>query len=138
MYVITAPSELLILIISQENSYHKQLNENLRSNIYKQSISLSTDHVIHVHVLHEIFNHPGDWTFLAVLPKLTTSNLIKSNTKWIVLCEDRSLIQLKPLIDNLSQEDYTKVRAHFSHEKKNCNMSLKKFTYKTVPFVIFI
>ncbi|XP_055857771.1 beta-1,3-glucosyltransferase [Episyrphus balteatus] len=103
-----APSELLILIISQENSYHKQLNENLRSNIYKQSISLSTDHVIHVHVLHEIFNHPGDWTFLAVLPKLTTSNLIKSNTKWIVLCEDRSLIQLKPLIDNLSQEDYTK------------------------------
>ncbi|XP_055916522.1 beta-1,3-glucosyltransferase [Eupeodes corollae] len=101
------PSELLILIISQENSYHKQLNENLRSNIHKQSILLSKNHLIHVHVLHEILNHPGDWTFLAVLPKLTTSNLIKSNTKWIILCEDLSLIQLKPLIDNLSQEDYT-------------------------------
>lgn len=102
------PSELLILIVSQETSYHKQLNENLQNNIYKQSISLSTGPLIHVHVLHEIFNHPGDWTFLSIIPNLITSNLIKSNTKWIILCKDQTLIQLKPLLDNLSQEDYTK------------------------------
>lgn len=30
-------------------------------------------------------------------------------TKWLILCEDQSIVDLKALINNLKNEDYTKV-----------------------------
>lgn len=32
-----------------------------------------------------------------------------SETKWLILCEDQSIVDLKALINNLKNEDYTKV-----------------------------
>lgn len=32
-----------------------------------------------------------------------------SQTKWLILCEDQSIVDLKALINNLQNEDYTKV-----------------------------
>lgn len=34
-----------------------------------------------------------------------------SQTKWLILCEDQSIVDLKALINNLKNEDYTKVSA---------------------------
>lgn len=39
--------------------------------------------------------------------KSTSSKPIE--TKWLILCEDQSIVDLKALINNLKNEDYTKV-----------------------------
>lgn len=39
----------------------------------------------------------------------STANASMSQTKWIILCEDQSIVDLKALINNLQYEDYTKV-----------------------------
>lgn len=81
---------------------------------------------------HETFQSVGSW---AITPILAASseyidNIVashrdstdKSNlrsaqhindvtlqTKWLILCEDQSIVDLKALINNLKNEDYTKV-----------------------------
>lgn len=39
----------------------------------------------------------------------STSSSNPSQTKWLILCEDQSIVDLKALINNLKNEDYTKV-----------------------------
>lgn len=38
-----------------------------------------------------------------------TSPASQFQTKWLILCEDQSIVDLKALINNLKNEDYTKV-----------------------------
>lgn len=39
----------------------------------------------------------------------SSANVRMSETKWIILCEDQSIVDLKALINNLQYVDYTKV-----------------------------
>lgn len=40
---------------------------------------------------------------------ITSSPSSAIETKWLILCEDQSIVDLKALINNLEHEDYTKV-----------------------------
>ncbi|XP_037961043.1 beta-1,3-glucosyltransferase [Teleopsis dalmanni] len=102
----SAPIEVLILITSQDNSYHHQLSTKLRNNIISQSHAISLDYLINVQILHKIFNHPGDWSLLTALPYLSRY-IVSDNTKWIILCEDSTHIALQQLLEKLRQENHT-------------------------------
>lgn len=88
---------------------------------------------------HETFQSVGSWAITPILAASTeyidnivasqrdpntpnTSNLYSAptnnsditsskalQTKWLILCEDQSIVDLKALINNLKNEDYTKV-----------------------------
>lgn len=48
---------------------------------------------------------------VAATAATTPSSSPASQTKWLILCEDQSIVDLKALINNLKNEDYTKVSA---------------------------
>ncbi|XP_055381895.1 beta-1,3-glucosyltransferase [Condylostylus longicornis] len=106
--VSLAPSNILILILSQQNDYNIQLAYNLRFDLLNQSLLFSRENLINVYLTHEVFSHIGDWTILYLLPSLMKTNIINENIKWILFCEDQSKINLKNLIKGLSTVDYTK------------------------------
>ncbi|KAL5281193.1 B3GALTL family protein [Megaselia abdita] len=94
---------------SYNNNHNNQFKENLRESIYNQSILISKDNLINVYFLHEIFDQPGYWTFLNALPYIMfETNLVKPNTKWIILSEDLSSFDLHYLLNSLAKEDHNK------------------------------
>lgn len=93
-----------------KNNHNNQFKENLRKSIYNQSILISRDNLINVYFLHEIFDHPGYWSFLNALPYIIyETNLVKPNTKWIILSEDHNSFDLHYLLNSLAKEDHNKV-----------------------------
>ncbi|KAI8119432.1 hypothetical protein FF38_06836 [Lucilia cuprina] len=119
------PIDVVFFVQSQDTKYYNELSRNLKENIIKQSIELQPNYRIKVHVLHELFNYPGDWTIHNVIPKLvllhknmntkmskTTNNnqqmeIISDNTRWVVFCEDQTHVQLKLLMEKLNDENHT-------------------------------
>lgn len=121
LYFPTDPDEITIFISCNQqgngqeygynNNHNNQFKENLRESIYNQSILISKDNLINVYFLHEIFDQPGYWTFLNALPYIMfETNLVKPNTKWIILSEDLSSFDLHYLLNSLAKEDHNKVR----------------------------
>lgn len=109
-YLFSAPNEILILILSQPDAYHNGLAKNLYDNITHQSSHLNSTNPINVKILHEIVDQPGYWTFLAILPHLEEQQRIGPNIKWVVLCEDQSVIDLKLLLDGLEEWNWKQAR----------------------------
>jgi hypothetical protein len=62
-----------------------------------------------VYLSHEVLEKSNAW---AVTPALIDilNQLIKPQTKWLVLCEANSVVNLKKLLLSLAKEDETKVR----------------------------
>jgi hypothetical protein len=62
-----------------------------------------------VYLSHEVLYKSNAW---AVTPALIDilNQLIKPQTKWLVLCEANSVVNLKKLLLSLAKEDETKVR----------------------------
>lgn len=97
-------------------------------------------HLPKIILSHETFNSVGSWAITPILaPSIEyidkmiastdgsnaaqkTSSNVSTNapspslqTKWLILCEDQSIVDLKALINNLKNEDHTKVSTN-----KNC------------------
>lgn len=89
-------------------------------------------HLPKIILSHETFNSVGSWAITPILApsieyidKMIASNHgsnkaqktspnVSTNapplqTKWLILCEDQSIVDLKALINNLKNEDHTKV-----------------------------
>lgn len=57
-----------------------------------------------IYLTHETFNH-GSWAITPLLAE-NVRKILTVETKWLILCEDQSGIDLKALIDNLNKEDF--------------------------------
>lgn len=60
-----------------------------------------------IYLTHETFNH-GSWAITPLLGE-NIRKILTVETKWLILCEDQSGIDLKALIDNLNKEDFSAV-----------------------------
>lgn len=64
-----------------------------------------------VYLSHEVFHKSStqSWAITPILIDILTQ-LIKPKTKWFVVCEANSMVNLKQLLMDLEQEDYRMVR----------------------------
>ncbi|XP_037042574.1 beta-1,3-glucosyltransferase [Bradysia coprophila] len=97
-----APHELTILIRSQSDLYNRQFAIDLKEDILQQTHGLKPPQI---YLTHETFNH-GSW---AITPLLVENlrKIFTSETKWLILCEDQSGVDLTALVDNLNKEDFS-------------------------------
>ncbi|XP_013114966.2 beta-1,3-glucosyltransferase [Stomoxys calcitrans] len=124
-----APIEVIFFIRSQDAPPQNQLSQHLKENLIRQSKELQPDYSIKVQILHELFNYPGEWSLLHIIPHLmsttymtrtteTTSprtsgqieigeELITHLTRWIVFCEDTTSVNVRLLMQRLTLENHT-------------------------------
>uniref|UniRef100_T1PKK8 Fringe-like glycosyltransferase domain-containing protein n=1 Tax=Musca domestica TaxID=7370 RepID=T1PKK8_MUSDO len=123
------PIEILFLIRSQPIPPHSQLGQHLKENLTRQATQLQPDYNIKVHILHELFNYPGQWTILHIMshlmagqamgttttttpPSTTTKQidngmeLITNLTRWIIFCEETTSINVRQLLARLTDENH--------------------------------
>lgn len=64
-----------------------------------------------IYLSHEVFQSKSNsWAIKPILIDIL-NQLIKPKTKWLVLCETNSVINLRKLLQSLEVEDETKVSA---------------------------
>ncbi|XP_063285541.1 beta-1,3-glucosyltransferase [Pelobates fuscus] len=97
--------EIVIVIQSQSNTFHKKRAENLRENLLNQASSISKD-LPRVLLLHEILKNEGSWTVLPVIPHL--ADVHGKNSSWIFFCEEETTVKLQRLLETLQRFDNTK------------------------------
>lgn len=61
-----------------------------------------------VYLSHEVFSKSSAWAITPVLIDIL-NQLIKPHTKWLVMCEASSMVNLGKLLTNLEAEDETNV-----------------------------
>lgn len=69
-----------------------------------------------VHLSHRDFSHVGDWTILPLIPQLY--HLHRTNSSWMFFVEDRTKINLKVLLETLSNYNETDVSFKFLIETR--------------------
>lgn len=74
-------------------------------------LASSTKHIENV-LLQSVSSNGNDKSSSTVANQ-SSANVRTSQTKWIILCEDQSIVDLKALINNLQCEDYRKVSIRF-------------------------
>ncbi|XP_073823069.1 beta-1,3-glucosyltransferase [Musca autumnalis] len=70
------PIEIVFLIRSQAAPPHNQLGQQLKENLTRQAKELQPKYNIKIQILHELFNQPGEWTILHIIPHLMSSLLV--------------------------------------------------------------
>ncbi|XP_075151353.1 beta-1,3-glucosyltransferase [Haematobia irritans] len=129
------PIEAIFIIRSQDAPPQNQLSQQLKENIIRQSEELRPDYSIKVQILHELFNYPGEWTLLHIIPQLMSTTapmtktlmtttktatsartseqikigveLITHLTRWIVFCEESTSVNVRLLMQGLTLENHT-------------------------------
>lgn len=120
--------EILFLIRSQPIPPHSQLGQHLKENLTRQATQHRPNYNIKVHILHELFNYPGQWTILHIMSHLmagqamgtTTAatptkqidngmELITNLTRWIIFCEETTSINVRQLLARLTDENHKQV-----------------------------
>lgn len=82
-----------------------------------------------VYLSHEAFAKSNAWAITPVLIDIL-NQLIKPHTRWFVLCEASSMVNLGKLLSSLDVEDDTKVRTKLIWKFSICRMlaiSFQKF-----------
>lgn len=96
-------TNIVIVILSQENSYHETNAEFLKENILHQaeSLQVSQDSQVIVELLPDEKTHIGYWTIIPLFRRLVRDH--GKNSTWIYFCEDSTIINLKRLISGLQK-----------------------------------
>ncbi|KAM4796090.1 beta-1,3-glucosyltransferase [Rhinophrynus dorsalis] len=97
--------EIVFVIQSQSNSFHKKRAEDLRENIVKQAAAISKKWPT-VLLIHEVTSIQGAWTILPVLPHF--ADVYGKNSSWIFFCEEDTIVRLQKLLDTLQRFDKSK------------------------------
>ena len=64
-----------------------------------------------VYLSHEAFSsEAGSWAVTPLLSKNINKIVNINDTKWLIICEDQSVVDLAALVDNLKVENSTAVR----------------------------
>lgn len=71
-------------------------------------LASSPEHIENI-LLRSVSSDSSDDKRSSTIANQSSANVRMSETKWIILCEDQSIVDLKALINNLQYEDYTKV-----------------------------
>lgn len=131
-FLIPEPIEVIFFIRSQDAFPQNQLSQQLKENLIRQSVELQPDYRIKVQILHELFNYPGEWTILHIIPHIVSTSmpmtmpkgtsttksfeqieigmeLITHLTRWIVFCEEATSVNVRLLMQRLSAENHTQV-----------------------------
>ncbi|KAM8977621.1 beta-1,3-glucosyltransferase [Pelodytes ibericus] len=97
--------EIVIVIQSQSNSFHKKRAEDLRENILQQASRITKD-LPNVLFLHDIIRNEGAWTVLPVIPHF--ADAYGTNSSWVFFCEEETTVRLEKLLETLQRFDKTK------------------------------
>ncbi|XP_011506011.1 PREDICTED: beta-1,3-glucosyltransferase [Ceratosolen solmsi marchali] len=92
------PSNLVIIILSQEEGYNAAQAELLKSNVIQQAKSLEKDppQIILTHKL-DIY---GTWTLIPLIVYLKDENISGS---WYIFCAENTVIRLSKLLNTLDK-----------------------------------
>ncbi|XP_069703143.1 beta-1,3-glucosyltransferase isoform X2 [Periplaneta americana] len=111
------PRDMVIVVLSQGDSYHSSLAQELRNDIQEQALQASQVIPI-VHLTHEDFPHPGAWTVFPILSRLYA--LHGANSSWIIFCESHTrfnLNQMLELFNNFSANEEMFI-GHALHDRE--------------------
>uniref|UniRef100_A0A336M264 CSON010663 protein n=1 Tax=Culicoides sonorensis TaxID=179676 RepID=A0A336M264_CULSO len=101
--------EIIFLVLSQENKYHRGIAESLKQNILKQSLELNLTKP-NVYLTHETYRlKRGAWAILPIIRDVD-QDLIRGNSKWILILEPNCHVNISILLKYLSHEDYEKIQ----------------------------
>ncbi|XP_058450343.1 beta-1,3-glucosyltransferase [Malaya genurostris] len=115
-----APHEISYLVLSQSPAFHARRAEAVKQSILEQQSKLAkfNDQLAkagiaivggNVHLSHEIFvDHEGSWAITPILKHIRSSILKASaaGTRWLIICEENSHVNVSLLSHHLGQEDY--------------------------------
>eukprot|EP00794_Sanderia_malayensis_P014191 gene14191-15671_t len=94
-------SNVLIVIRSQHNKYHREKANELKAHLLRQAHEISdAQGSLHVLMTHESWAPYGSWTILPIINKLNMEYL--SNKKWVFFCEESTEVNLVQLFQVLS------------------------------------
>ncbi|BES97133.1 UDP-glucose O-linked fucose beta-1,3-glucosyltransferase [Nesidiocoris tenuis] len=92
-------SQIVIVILSQENAHHADLAQKLKIGVLEQAAKLKK--IPHIYIVPRDLNYIGGWTVIPLLPQL---KLLHSGTAlWFFFCEDLTVINLNNLVNGLSK-----------------------------------
>ncbi|XP_053312037.1 beta-1,3-glucosyltransferase [Spea bombifrons] len=97
--------EIIFVIQSQSQYFHKKKAEDLKENILKQAAGISKEPP-RVLYLHEVMKNEGAWTILPVIPHFADS--YGNSSSWIFFCEEDTTVRLQKLLDTLQTFDKSK------------------------------
>ncbi|KAM4701045.1 beta-1,3-glucosyltransferase [Discoglossus pictus] len=98
-------TEVVFVIQSQSNSFHKKRAEKLREDILQQAAGISKK-LPRVLLIHEITKNEGSWTILPIIPHFADN--YGKNSSWVFFCEEETTLKLQKLLDTLQRFDRTK------------------------------
>ncbi|KAG5678071.1 hypothetical protein PVAND_007773 [Polypedilum vanderplanki] len=96
--------EISFLVLSQKNKYHLGVAKQLKHTIIEQSLNLDDGTKPNIYLSHEVFEKSNSWAIVPILIDIL-NQLITPQTKWLLLCEANSVINLRKLLQRLSEED---------------------------------
>ncbi|KAL1494728.1 hypothetical protein ABEB36_010277 [Hypothenemus hampei] len=110
-------TNIIYVIISQNNYYSQQISNTLKQTLYEDYRSLGLNKP-KIYVSKEDFNVPGDWTLTPLISPIL--NITQPLTEWIILLEERTQISVELLLNTLRQYDFTKDIwiGHALHDKE--------------------
>ncbi|XP_075448266.1 beta-1,3-glucosyltransferase [Ascaphus truei] len=97
--------EIVFVIQSQSNSFHKKRAQALKENILKQAAEISKK-LPRMLLIHEIVRNEGAWTILPVIPHF--ADTYGKNSSWIFFCEEEATVRLRKLLETLERFDKSK------------------------------
>ncbi|XP_053693649.1 uncharacterized protein LOC128741695 isoform X2 [Sabethes cyaneus] len=119
---VLAPHEISYLVLSQSSAFYARRALALRQSILEQQAKLAkfNDQPVppelgthsssdNVHLSHELFaDHEGSWAITPILKHIRASILKASHagTRWLIICEENSQVNVSLLAHHLSKEDY--------------------------------
>lgn len=71
-----------------------------------------------IYLSHEVFQKSNSWAIKPILIDIF-NQLIKPKTKWFVLCDSNSVVNLRKLLESLDAEDETTVCVNIKFVKSN-------------------
>ncbi|XP_058814516.1 beta-1,3-glucosyltransferase [Topomyia yanbarensis] len=115
-----APHEISYLVLSQSPAFFAQRAQAVKQSILEQQSKLAkfNDQLANtgkaavsgnVHLSHEIFvDQEGSWAITPILKHIRSSILKVSHagTRWLIICEENSHVNVSLLSHHLGQEDY--------------------------------
>ncbi|XP_031429112.1 beta 3-glucosyltransferase a [Clupea harengus] len=97
--------EVVFVIQSQRNSFHKQQAERRREDLLLQTENLLESPPA-ILLLHSLSDNEGDWSILPLLPYL--SSTFGKNSSWIVFLEEDTNVRLAKFLEVLTRFDRRK------------------------------
>ncbi|KAM9319851.1 beta-1,3-glucosyltransferase [Gastrophryne carolinensis] len=97
--------EIVFVIQSQSNSFHKKRAEDLKESILTQAAVISKK-LPPVLLLHEALENEGAWTVLPVVPYF--ADTYGKNSSWIFFCEEETSVNIQKLVETLQRYNRSK------------------------------